>query len=148
MTGKFLFSAQDIVALPEVEKQHFINGRAVRRTRALGDAAGLRRLGAHLVRLAPGGESTAYHRHHQEEEFLYILSGRGETEIGDGRHAVGPGDFLAFPADGPAHTLRNTGDDDLVYLLAGERRDFDVCDYPRAGKRLIRYPGGRVLTDL
>ena len=31
--------------------------------------------------------------------------------IGEAEHRVGPGDFMGFPIDGTAHTLRNTGTD-------------------------------------
>jgi uncharacterized cupin superfamily protein len=61
---------------------HFLNPGAVRYTRSLGDACGLSTLGVHLVRLKSFDESTEYHFHHQDEEWVYILSGSGIAEIG------------------------------------------------------------------
>ena len=49
---------------------------------ALGDAVGMRDIGVHLVRINPGDESTEYHTHYCDEEFVYVLAGRGITEIG------------------------------------------------------------------
>ncbi len=37
-----------------------------------------------------------------------------------------------------AHHLRNTGDEDLVYLSGGENVDIEIADFPRLGKRRIR----------
>ncbi len=99
---------------------------------------GLRRAGVSLVRVPAGRESFCYHVHHREEEWVYVLSGHGTAEIGDAEHPVGPGDFLAFPAGGEAHHLRNTGDDDLIYLMGGENLEHEIADFPRLGKRMLR----------
>jgi uncharacterized cupin superfamily protein len=58
-----------------VRRVHLLNPRAIRNQRSLGDAVGLQDLGIHLVRVEPGDESTEYHTHHCDEEFVYILSG-------------------------------------------------------------------------
>ena len=99
---------------------------------------GLQRTGVSLARIAPGKESFVYHAHEREEEWLYILSGTGTAEIGDGEYAVGPGDFMGFPTPSVAHHLRNTGNEDLVYLMGGENRDSEIADFPKLGKRMIR----------
>ena len=91
-----------------------------------------------LGRLPPGRESFVYHAHQHEEEFVYVLSGRGMLEIDGTEHDVGPGDFAAFPVPSVAHQLRNPFDADLVYLMGGERREMEVADFPRLGKRLVR----------
>ena len=148
MTERCLVSARDIETLEEKEFVHPLNGNAVRLTRTLGDLAGLRNLGIHMVRVKPGFETTEYHFHHAEEEFVYILSGRGIAEIGSGEVEVGPGDLMAFPAGGQAHAMRNPGPEDLVYLMAGERRYGDVVDYPRKAKRLLKAGGNRKIVDL
>lgn len=136
-------SAQAIGALPEQTRRHAVNPRGLRHSRELGAAVGLTRLGVHLVRVAPGDESTALHCHQTEEEFIYILAGQGTADDGTTRTDVGPGDFLGFATDGTPHLLRNTGSTDLLYLLCGERRDYDSVDYPREGQRLIRLGTGR-----
>jgi uncharacterized cupin superfamily protein len=142
-----LLKADQIAAMPETVKIHSLNSDAVRYTRSLGDALGLTHISVHLVRVQPGKETTQFHFHHQEEEFLYILSGRGIAEIGDRAIEVGAGDFLGFTAPSLPHTLKNPFDEDLVYLMGGERSKFDVCDYPRLQKRLYRADGDRQLID-
>jgi uncharacterized cupin superfamily protein len=104
--------------------------------------AGFARTGVALVRLAPGQESFAYHAHLREEEWLYVVSGRGLAEV-DGRPLeVGPGDFLGFPAPSVAHILRNSFGEELVYLTGGERLGGDGLDDPRLGKRYLLLPEG------
>ena len=148
MAEKCLVSARDIDVMAETEFVHPLNGNAVRKTRTLGDLAGLKNLGVHLVRVEPGHETTEFHFHHAEDEFVYILSGRGLAEI-DGEHIeVGPGDFIGFPAGGPPHDMRNPGPEDLIYLMVGERHFGDVVDYPRKGKRLLKAGGHRKIIDL
>ena len=49
-----------------------------------------------------------------------------------------PGDFIGFPAPSVAHLMSNPGPDDLVYLSGGENREFDVAEFPRLGRRLVR----------
>jgi uncharacterized cupin superfamily protein len=34
--------------------------------------------------------------------------------------------------------MRNPGPEDLVYLSGGENREFDVADFPKLGKRMVR----------
>ena len=95
------------------------------------------RLVVTLARVPPGKESFVLHAHLLHEEFLYILEGSGTAVIGDAEHAVGPGDFMGFPIDGTAHTLKNTGTTDLVYLMGGERGPVDVASFPTVGKTIV-----------
>ncbi len=105
--------------------------------------AGLERIAVNLAWLPPGKESSAFHLHHREEEWLYVLDGRGTAEVDDREVAVAAGDFLGFPP-GTAHHLRNTGDRDLLFLEGGEIiPDVEVADFPRLGRRMVR-AGGRM----
>ncbi len=104
----------------------------------LSELGGLTRSGVSLVRIVPGKESFAYHLHHREEEWIYILSGKGIAEVDEAEHEVNAGDFLAFPTPSVAHHLRNPFDMDLVYLMGGESLEHEVADFPRLGKRMIR----------
>lgn len=104
----------------------------------LGLMAGLKRTGVSLVHIQPGKESFVYHSHECEEEWLYILSGSGTAEIDGEEHPVEAGDFMGFPAPSVAHHLRNTGGEPLIYLMGGENRDFEVSDFPKLGKRMVR----------
>ena len=99
---------------------------------------GLKRTAVSIARMPPGKESFVYHSHHHEEEWLYILSGRGIAEIDSEEIEVGPGDFMAFPAPSVPHHLKNPFDQDLVYLMGGENRKFEVADFPRLGKRMVK----------
>jgi uncharacterized cupin superfamily protein len=104
----------------------------------LSSLVGLSRLGVSRVRLPPGKQSFVYHSHHREEEWIYVLSGRGVAEIDGEEFEVGAGDFMSFPAPQVAHHLRNLYEEDLVYLMGGEVLDVDVADFPRLGKRMVR----------
>lgn len=109
-----LLKAKEIAAMPEVAKVHPLNSQAVRHTKSLGDALGMTQLGIHLVRVEPGQETTQFHFHHQEEEFLYIISGRGVAEIGKAEVEVAAGDFMGFTAPSLPHCLKNPFTEDLV----------------------------------
>jgi uncharacterized cupin superfamily protein len=103
----------------------------------LGALAGLSRIGVNRVRVPAGKESFIYHSHYREEEWIYILFGRGVAEIDGEEYEVAAGDFMGFPTT-VAHHLRNPYDEDLVYLVGGENHDLEVADFPRLGKRMIR----------
>ncbi|GAB3413551.1 cupin domain-containing protein [Massilia agilis] len=103
----------------------------------LSKAAGLQRAGVSIVRIPAGHESFAYHAHHREEEWVYILSGRGMADVDDKQYEVAAGDFLGFPTS-VAHHMRNPFDEDLVYLMGGENLDTEIADFPRLGKRMVR----------
>jgi uncharacterized cupin superfamily protein len=133
-----LFRAADHAKVKEESQSHPLNPNSLIRGISLSEQVGLKRLGFHLLRIAPGKESFIFHSHQMEEEFLYILSGRGIAELGDESIEVGPGDFMGFPTPSIAHHLRNPFQEDLVYISGGERREMEVADFPRIGKRLVR----------
>lgn len=142
-----ILTAQAIAALTATRKTHFLNQKAVRNDRSLGDAVGLKNLGVHIIEVAPGHYSTERHSHHYEEECLYILSGQAIAELGDERFTVGAGDFIGYPCHGPAHTLFNSGQETLLCLVVGQRLDHDITDYPDQQKRLFRHQGDRSLVN-
>lgn len=104
---------------------------------ALSDRAGMKRVHLALARLAPGKESFAPHAHQAEEEFVFVLEGRGTAIHGDERFEIGPGDYIGYPTDGLAHAIINSGTEDLVYLMGGERSEVDVVHFPAAGRRIM-----------
>lgn len=142
-----LLKARDIAAMTPTRRRHQFNANAVRLTRALSDAAGMQRIGVHLVRLEPGRESTQFHYHDADEEFLYVLEGRGIAELGEEEVEVGPGDFMGFTAPSKPHALRNPFDSDLVYLMGGERNASDVVHYPRIRRSMLKSAGRRHWAD-
>jgi uncharacterized cupin superfamily protein len=132
-----LIRAASVADVPEFAFRHPLNPRAEIHIRSLSALAGLQRIGLHIGRVPPGRESFIYHYHHYEEEFIYVLSGRGLAEIGAETHEVGPGDCMLFTAPSLGHHLRNPFDTDLVYLMGGENREFEIGEFPRLGKRAI-----------
>lgn len=117
---------------------HPLNPRSEMHWVPLSDAVGMMRAGVHLVRVPPGKESAVFHTHTSEEEWIYILSGRGIAEIDEAEHEVGPGDFMGFATPSVGHHLRNEFEEDLVYLVGGERRDVEIAEFPRLGKVVLR----------
>lgn len=143
-----LFRAADQAQIPETPFSHPLNPNSELHMRSLGDAVGFQRLGLHVVRVAPGKESFVYHSHHCEEEFIYILSGRGVAEIDGEEHEVGPGDFMGFPAPSVGHHLRNPSAEELVYISGGERRECEIAEFPRNDKRLLRVGMAIAIHDI
>lgn len=133
----YLLHAEDARAR-EQTFSHPFNPRSQISGAQLGAMTGLKRTGVNLARIAPGKESFVYHSHWAEEEWIYVLSGRGVARIDDVEYEVGPGDFMGFPTPGVAHHLANPFDCELVYLMGGERRDVEVADFPDLGKRMVR----------
>ena len=109
----------------------------------LGDRVGLQRIGVNLIRIPPGKESFIPHNHAVSEEFVFILEGAGEMVLDGVAHPVGPGDFVGFPTDGVVHSLKATGDRDLVYLTGGERPAVDIADMPTIGRTTV-FRNGRI----
>lgn len=140
-------AASAIAAMPGERKVHFLNPKAIRNNKSLGDAVGLKNLGVHLITVAPGDCSTEFHVHHYEEECIYVLSGNARAVIGDKTHRLGPGDFIGCPCNGVAHEMINDGAEPLVCLVIGQHLVQDITDYPRREKRLFRHSGARDLVD-
>ena len=136
---RYIITKQEIDGLEGLNKTHFLNDDAQRINKSLGDLTGLTGFGFHIIEVPPGKQSTEMHRHHHEDECVFILEGEGDAVIGDEARAIGPGDFIGYRAGGEAHTLVNTGVVPLKCIVVGQRLDHDVGDYPRLGKRLYRH---------
>jgi uncharacterized cupin superfamily protein len=117
---------------------HPWNPRSEVRGTQLARTLGLKRTGVSIAHLAPGKESFTYHSHLREEEWIYILAGRGIAEIDGREYEVGAGDFMAFPTPSVAHHLRNPFETELSYLMGGENLDVEIADFPKLGKRMLR----------
>ena len=145
---KLILKAKDIEGMEGERRIHFLNPNADRMRKSLGDAVGLNNIGVHLVYVEPGKDTTEYHKHYYEEECIYVLSGEGTLVIEGEPFPFGKGDFVGFPANTAAHSLKNTGSKTLVCLVMGQRLEQDVADYPNQGKRLYRNSGEWNLVDL
>lgn len=143
----YLMRAADIERLAQ-SFSHPWNANSELHGTMLGRALGLKRMGVNFARVPPGKESFVYHSHHSEEEWLYILRGRGMARIDDAEYEVGPGDFMAFPTPSVAHHLRNPFAEDLVYLMGGENHEIEIADFPDHHRRMFRLKHGVDIFDL
>ena len=64
------------------------------------------------------GSGIGYHEQH-EDEVYYVLSGHGVMTLDDKPHDVGPGTAI-LTRPGSSHGLRQTGNEDLVIIIAYE----------------------------
>lgn len=136
---KYILMASEIEDMEGVQKTHFLNEKAKRLNKSLGDATGLTGLGVHLIEVQPGDETTQHHVHYFEDECIYVLSGTATSVLGDDEvEEIGPGDFIGYPKRGLAHSIINTGTDVFRCLVIGERLSNDVADYPKIRKRIYR----------
>jgi uncharacterized cupin superfamily protein len=126
---------------------HPLNPQSEVHGQSLSSPCGMERIGIHLVRIPPGKESFIYHAHQAEEEFYFVVSGKGIAEIDGEEHEIGPGDFLGFGAPSLGHHLRNPFDGDLVYLVGGERKSLEIAEFPHLGKQVIRIGGEAHVVD-
>lgn len=132
-----LIPSADVASMAEVVISHPLNPASEVHLRPIGEATGMQRVRLTLARIPPGKESFAHHAHEADEEWIYILSGRGRARIGDDTVEVGPGDVMGFPTPSLPHHLSNPYEQDLVYLMGGERSRVEVGTFPDAGKRII-----------
>jgi uncharacterized cupin superfamily protein len=142
-----LLKASDIYSMDALEFHHPLNPNSEIHLRFLGRAVGLKRIGVTLGCVPSGKESFVYHAHQDEEEWIYILSGRGIAEIGDREYEVEPGDFMGFGLPQQPHLLRNPFNEDLVYLMGGEVKRLDIGVFPRLGKQVIMYSESAYIVD-
>ncbi|MBE9097972.1 cupin domain-containing protein [Vacuolonema iberomarrocanum] len=138
---RYIVTREEIETYEGVAKTHFLNEKAKRINKSLGDLTGLRGFGFHIVEVEPGHESTELHMHYHEDECVYILDGEAEATIGEITHRVKCGDFIGYRARGEPHQLKNTGDTTLRCIVVGQRLDHDVGEYPLKKKRIYRNKG-------
>ncbi len=146
-TRKLLLKATDIKNMVGERKVHFLNPNAVPINKSLGDAVGLNQIGVHMIYVDPGRDTTEYHKHHFEEECVYVLSGKGTLTIEGDSYSLEAGDFVGLPSNTAAHAIVNDGDEILICLVMGQRLQQDVADYPNQAKRLYRNQGEWNLID-
>ncbi len=138
---KYLVTAEEIEAMEGLQKVHFLNSKAIRNNRSLGDITGLTGIGFHIIEVQPGHETTEFHVHHHEDECVYVLSGAATATIGEDTFQVKAGDFIGYRKSGLAHSITNTGTEIFRCIVVGERLPHDVGDYPHQKKRIYRHAG-------
>jgi uncharacterized cupin superfamily protein len=89
---------------------------------ALGDLAGLTRVGVNLTRLRPGAASSLRHWHETEDELVYVLEGEITLIEDGGATLLRAGDAAGFKAGAAnGHQLVNRSAADALYLEIGTR---------------------------
>ena len=108
MGQKQILTRAQIAKMSGHKNTHFLNPRAKRVTKPLGDLSGLQHIGFYLTTLPFGSVASEFHRHVCAEECGNIIARNDTAWIGPDMFEVEAGDFIAYPADGEAHDLRNT----------------------------------------
>ena len=92
---------------------------------------------------APRSLAAPLHRHHREDEFTYVLSGRVGAVLGDDEVVAGPGDLIVKPRN-QWHTYWNAGNEpaavlDLVSPAGLEQffRRLDALTEPPTPEQLV-----------
>jgi uncharacterized cupin superfamily protein len=144
---KFIISASDVA---EETERYPGSDEDLSFGRALGRAAGLERLGAHLERLPPGRRTSYPHAEGDLEELVYVLEGEIDLWVDGDLHRMVRGDFAAFPAGtGIAHTALNNGEEDALLFVAGERtKPGSRLHYPLNPEVLEKIPSERRWKDV
>ncbi len=102
-----------------------------REKRALGDAAGLKKIGVNHTTLGPGLASSMRHWHTHEDELIYLLAGELVLVTDEGERVLRAGQYAAFPAGHRnGHQFINRSGSPAVYLEISNRDPADVAHYP------------------
>ena len=64
------------------------------------------------------GVSIGVHRHSNDEEYYYIVSGHGVITLDGEEHEVGPGDIAAVFPGGTHGLINNTGEDMRIIVFS------------------------------
>lgn len=108
----------------------------------LGDLGGATQIGVNIIELAPGRQACPLHWHMREEEHFYVLTGRCTLRTDDSRHAMGPGDYVCFPAGTRvAHCFENPHDEPCRIMAIGSRLADEIAVYPDSKKVKLRALG-------
>jgi quercetin dioxygenase-like cupin family protein len=113
--------------VPEVKELVEGDGYAAANIDGIGEGPGFRKIrralgvtafGINAIVL-PAGIETGTHWHDEQEEIYFVHRGKVEFEFGDGGKVVlGPGGVVRV--DATTHRkMRNVGDEDAVYVIAG-----------------------------
>lgn len=105
----------------------------------IGDAIGTEKLYVNMDYVKPGGESTKYHSHSQQEEFFLIMNGTGILRLNGDSILVKQGDVISKPAGRDiAHQFINNSSEILQILDVGTREKNDIVTYPDENRVYIK----------
>lgn len=77
-----------------------------------------------------------------------MLSGRSVAQIDGSEYLLEPGDSVGFPTPSVAHNMTNPGPDELVYLMGGENRLYEIADFPTLDRRMVKLGGKLAIYKL
>jgi uncharacterized cupin superfamily protein len=97
-----------------------------------GKRARFSRIGIHVEVLKPGRRTSYPHAEGDEEEFVYVVSGKIDCWLDGHVYPMAEGDFVGWEAGtGITHVIMNNSDQDAVLLVGGEAsRAAGRCWYP------------------
>ena len=86
-----------------------------------GKRARFSRIGVHIEVLKAGRRTSFPHAERDEDEFVYVVSGRIDCWLDGHIHSIGEGDFVGWQAGtGITHVIINNTADDAVLFVGGE----------------------------
>ena len=95
------------------------------------DTGDLTQFGAFVEILPPGSRSSIKHWHANEDEMVYVLSGKARLHEGDSVTKMNAGEAATFKAGDPVgHCIENASDSDVHLLVIGTRSKGDTVTYP------------------
>lgn len=120
----------------------FDQGFEGRTKRALTELLGLTQFGVNLTTLEPGAMSSLRHWHENEDECIYVLSGKVTLITDEGSQLLQPGMAAGFPAgDKNGHHRINKGSRPAAYLEIGTRAQDENATYPDVDLQLKKRNG-------
>jgi len=143
----FIVSSADV---PEKIHRYPNSTEGMAPSRSIGRAAGLLKIGIHLVRIPPGTRTSWPHAESLEEEFVYVVEGEIDAWIDGQLVRMKAGDLAAFPSGtGICHTFINDGDREAVLLSGGEAdKAENRIHYPLNPGRRTDLPWSRWWHDI
>lgn len=85
--------------------------------------------------LPPGSRGVDYHFHHGTEEMLVVLRGNATLRTPDGERELTEGTVVHFsPGLEGAHTVMNSTDEPVRYVMVAAHASPDIVEYPDKGE--------------
>ena len=101
------------------------------KTILIGDAIGCEKIYVNIDYVKPGSDSVKYHSHSKQEEFYFIMSGKGTLRIDGKEISIKKGDVISAPAGKDSgHQFINNSKEILQILDVGTREKDDIITYP------------------
>lgn len=106
-----------------------------------GKRARFSRIGVHVAVLKPGRRSSRPHAERDEDEFVYVVSGKVDAWNDGHVTPMEAGDFIGWEAGtGITHVVLNNSDEDAVLIVGGEasraRNQFWYPFHPKYNKEI------------